>query len=94
MSASNGNPDQPNTVHFSWDKYPVFLFSCFPPSDLAISFVLCLVYMLTCMVRAVSIKIDPDKEWMCMCCYYSRTSMARTSLGPWKFVRDTISSSH
>ena len=25
---------------------------------------------------------------------YSRTSMARTSLGPWKFVRDTGSSSH
>ena len=25
---------------------------------------------------------------------YSRTSMARTSLGPWKFVRDMGSSSH
>ena len=25
---------------------------------------------------------------------YSRTSMARTSLGPWKFVRDVGSSSH
>ena len=25
---------------------------------------------------------------------YSRTSMARTSLGPWKFVRDVSSSSH
>ena len=25
---------------------------------------------------------------------YSRTSMARTSLGPWKFVRDMSSSSH
>ena len=26
--------------------------------------------------------------------YYSRTSMARTSLGPWKCVRDMGSSSH
>ena len=26
--------------------------------------------------------------------YYSRTLMARTSLGPWKFVRDIGSSSH
>ena len=25
---------------------------------------------------------------------YSRTSMARTSLGPWKFVRDMGSSNH
>ena len=25
---------------------------------------------------------------------YSRTSMAQTSLGPWKFVRDMGSSSH
>ena len=25
---------------------------------------------------------------------YNRTSMARTSLGPWKFVRDSGSSSH
>ena len=25
---------------------------------------------------------------------YSRTSMARTSVGPWKFVRDMGSSSH
>ena len=25
---------------------------------------------------------------------YSQTSMARTSLGPWKFVRDMGSSSH
>ena len=25
---------------------------------------------------------------------YSRTSMVRTSLGPWKFVRDMGSSSH
>ena len=27
-------------------------------------------------------------------CIYSRTSMARTPLGPWKFVRDSGSSSH
>ena len=27
-------------------------------------------------------------------CVYSRNSMARTSLGPWKFVRDMGSSSH
>ena len=31
---------------------------------------------------------------MIRCCLYSKTSVVRTSLGPWKFIREMGSSNH